>query len=83
MRKIFSERGTKYVAHMMDEDDFHRGISACIININKKDYTLASGFVGVEFINEVIDPKYPDELAQSVKPAIGWVIYEEDETLSK
>ena len=51
MKKMFSERGTKYVAHMMDEDDFHRGISACIFNINKKDYTLASGFIGVEFIN--------------------------------
>jgi hypothetical protein len=34
--------------------------------------------MGVEFENEVMDPKYPDEFLQYVKPAVGWVIYEED-----
>ncbi len=48
---------------MLNEDEFYRGISASIIKINKKEYTLACGFVGVEFINEIMDPKYPDEVA--------------------
>lgn len=63
---------------MMDEDDFYRGVTAQVLKINKKEYTLACGFVGVEFENEVMDPKYPEEFLQYVKPAVGWVIYEED-----
>jgi len=66
---------------MLNEDEFYRGISASTININKKEYTLACGFVGVEFINEIMDPKYPDEVAQSVRPGVGWVVYEADPSL--
>jgi hypothetical protein len=61
MKEMFKERGTDYKKTMVDEDDFYRGVSALPIQINGQDYTLASGFMGVEFYNELIDPKYPDE----------------------
>lgn len=65
--------------HMMDEGDLHRGFTACDIVINGKPYVLGTGFVGVEISNED-DPKYPGDIVQYVKPAVGWVIYEEKET---
>lgn len=37
--------------------------------------------MGVEFHNEVMDPKYPNEFLQYVKPAVGWALYQDDPTL--
>ena len=65
---------------MMDDHDFTRGIQLNPIEICKKDYTLASGFVGVEILNEIMDPNHPTEFLQYVRPAIGWFLYEEDLT---
>lgn len=81
MKKLFRERGTNYHTFMMDEDDFPQGHNVVPIVINKKTYSLVSGILGVEFRNEVIDPKFPDELWQFVKPAIGWVLYQADPSL--
>ena len=50
-----------------------------MLKINKKAYTLASGFVGVEFKNEP-DPRFEGDILQFVRPAVGWYIYEEDPT---
>ena len=75
---MFRERSKDYKQFMMDEHDFFRGVTASEVQINKKPYTLAAGFMGVEFETHVIDPKYPDELLQWVKPAKGWALYEED-----
>mmetsp|Transcript_13943 Transcript_13943/g.21739 ORF Transcript_13943/g.21739 Transcript_13943/m.21739 type:complete len:220 (-) Transcript_13943:25-684(-) len=83
MKKMFRERGTKYAKYMVDEDDFYRGVTATPLSINKKEFTLATGFIGVEFYNELMDPKYPDEFLQYVKPAVGWAVYEEDPSLKK
>ena len=63
-------------ATLLDEGDFHRGFSASDIKINDKPYVLGSGFVGVEMLDED-DPKYPGDILQYVKPAVGWAIYEE------
>lgn len=76
MKKMFRERGMTVHPHMMDEQDFHRGFTASPIKINDKEYFLGTGFCGVEFFNED-DPKYPGDILQYVKPAIGWAIYEE------
>ena len=81
MKKLFRERGKNYHTFMMDEDEFGPGSNEVPIEINKKTYSLVSGILGVEFRHEVIDPKYPDELWQFVKPAIGWALYQEDPTL--
>ena len=66
----------------MDEGDFTRGIQTQILKINKKEYTLASGFVGVEFKNEP-DPRFEGDVIQFVKPAVGWFLYEEDPEKAK
>ena len=81
MKKMFRERGKNVKTFMMDEDEFAPGENIVPIVINKKTYSLVSGILGVEFRNEVIDPKFPDELWQFVKPAIGWAIYQEDPSL--
>ena len=52
------------------------------IQINKKMYSLTSGFMGVEFSNEP-DPRYEGDTMQWVRPAVGWAIYEDDPTKSK
>lgn len=80
---MFRERGNAYKTFMMDEHDFYRGVTASQILINKKEYTLACGIMGVEFENEVMDPNYPDEFLQYVKPAVGWALYEEDPALKE
>ena len=81
MKKLFRERGKQYKTFMMDEDEFAPGENIVPIVINKKTYSLVSGILGVEFRHEVIDPKFPDEFWQFVKPAIGWAIYQEDASL--
>ena len=58
---MFRERSMDYKTFQIDDTDFARGIQLNKIVINEKEYTLASGFVGVEIENEVMDPKYPDE----------------------
>ena len=75
---MFRERYTDYKKSTLHENDFYRGITSSQITINKKEYTLASGILGCEFYNEVIDPKYPDDFLQYVKPAVGWALYAED-----
>ena len=54
---MFRERGDVVKTFQMDEGDFTRGIQTIPIVINKKEYTLASGFLGVEVHNEP-DPRY-------------------------
>ena len=76
MKTMFRERGMKYYPHMMDEHDFHRGYTATQTNINDKEYWFASGFVGVEFLEQP-DPRYQGDTMQYVKPAVGWALYEE------
>ena len=78
---MFKDRTGKVVPYMMDENDFYRGISASPLSINKKPYLYVSGFLGVEFETIVPDKKYPDEILQAVKPAVGWTVYEEDASL--
>ena len=78
MKAMFRERGMRVSPHLMDEVDFHRGLTACDIVINDKSYILGTGFVGVEMTDED-DPKYPGDINQYVKPTVGWVIYEEKE----
>lgn len=79
---MFKERGTTVVPYMLDEEEFYRGVSASTLTINKKQYLYVSGFLGVEFETVVPDPKYPDEVLQAVKPAVGWTVYEEDPSLA-
>lgn len=62
MKQMFKERGAKVVPHMLDEEDFYRGVSASPFTINKKEYLYVSGFLGVEFETVIPDPKYPDEV---------------------
>lgn len=81
MKAMFKDRGTKVMTFMMDEDEFYRGVSASPLTINKKEYLFVSGFLGCEFETIIPDPKYPDEVLQAVKPAVGWTVYEEDPTL--
>ena len=81
MKKLFRERGKNVHTFMMDEDDFPQGHNVVPMVINKKPYSLVSGILGVEFRNEVIDPKYPEDLWQFVKPAVGWALYQEDPSL--
>jgi len=78
MKKLFRQRGTKIQTFMMDESDFHRGIQLSQVTINSKEYTLASGFVGVEIEREVNPNKEASGLYQTVKPAVGWYLYEVD-----
>lgn len=47
---------------MMQEDDFTSGRTVSQMRLNKKDYILMTGIMGVEFENEVMDPKILDEL---------------------
>ena len=65
---------------MMNDDDFCRGFQFSNITICKKEYLLLSGLIGVEFETEIPDKNHPDEIIQSVRPALGWFIYEEDPT---
>jgi len=81
MKQMFREREEKVVTHMMDEDEFYRGVSASTLAINKKEYAYVCGFLGVEFETVVPDANYPDEVLQAVKPAVGWTVYEEDASL--
>jgi hypothetical protein len=53
------------------------------MKLNKKDYILMTGIMGVEIENEVMDVNVPDEFWQYVKPAIGWAIYENDPSIKK
>lgn len=78
MKKLFRQRGTKVQTFMIDESDFHRGIQISLVTINTKEYTLASGFVGVEIEKEVNPEKDPADLYQTVKAAVGWYLYEVD-----
>ena len=78
---MFRERDGKVIPYMMDEDDFYRGVSATPLTINKKEYLYVSGFLGVEFETTVPDKNYPDEILQSVRPAVGWTVYEDDPSL--
>ena len=50
------------------------------ITICKKDYLLLSGLIGVEMETVIPDPNHPDEILQSVRPGLGWFLYEEDPT---
>lgn len=77
IKKIFMERGLNWKTFQMDQDDFTRGIQMTKIQINKKEYSLASGFMGVEFNNEPC-PKYAGDVVQWVRPAVGWALYEDD-----
>lgn len=61
IKQMFRERGKDYKRFMMDENDFFRGVTASAISINKKDYTLAAGFMGVEFENQIQDPEHPED----------------------
>lgn len=82
-REMFRERSMNFKTFQIDDTDFTRGVQLNKISINDKELTLASGFVGVEIENEVMDPKYPDEFLQYVKPAVGWFLYQEDPTKKK
>ena len=53
------------------------------MKLNKKDYILMTGIMGVEIENELMDVNIPDEFWQYVKPAIGWAIYENDPSIKK
>jgi len=46
---------------MIQENDFTSGKAIFPIKINKKDYILMTGILGVEVHNELMDPKIPDE----------------------
>ena len=60
----------------MEEQDFHRGITGSDCKVNDKNYSFASGFMGVEFLEQP-DPRYEGDVMQYVKPAVGWALYEE------
>ena len=83
VKRLFRERGNKYRTFMMQENDFTSGKAVCPIKLNKKDYVLMTGILGVEVRNEVMDPKIPDEFWQYVKPAVGWALYGTDPTKKK
>uniref|UniRef100_A0A7S3CP50 Uncharacterized protein n=1 Tax=Strombidium rassoulzadegani TaxID=1082188 RepID=A0A7S3CP50_9SPIT len=81
MKKMFRERGSEVKKNMFDEGDFPRGLSSLPLKVNDSEFLLFSGFLGVEFHNEVVDPNYPEEPLQYVKPAVGWALYEEDASI--
>jgi hypothetical protein len=80
VKRLFRERGNNYVTFMLNDTDFSRGFQFSNIQICKKDYLLLSGLIGVQFETEVPDKNHPDEILQSVRPAVGWFLYEDDPT---
>lgn len=81
-KTLFSSRGKDYKTFQVLENDFTRGIQLCPLQVNNKTYEIASGFVGVEFKCEP-SQKYPGDVDQWVKPALGWFLYQEDPSKKK